>query len=114
MAMSAAAIIPSLLPFVMLGAMRRAEARIYRQLADARAFTVESAIQVSFKRSLDRRRLQGLVGGGAVRVTADSRHFLDADGWTNYQGNRRRRVVLAMSIVAVLVGVGLAAFFVMR
>jgi hypothetical protein len=55
-----------------------------------------------------------LVGGGAVRVTADSRHFLDVDGWTNYQGNRRRRVVLAMSIVAVLVGVGLAAFFVMR
>jgi hypothetical protein len=112
--MSAAAIIPSLLPMFMVIAMRRAEARIHRQLADAGAFTAESAIQLSLNRSLDRRRLQGLIGGGAVRVTANSRHFLDTEGWRNYQGNRRRRVLLAMSIIAALFGVGLAVFLVTR
>ena len=112
--MSAAAAISSLLPLLMVVAMRRAEARIYRQLADAGAFSAESAIQLSLSRSLERRRLQGLIGGGAVRVTVDSRHFLDTDGWTKYQGNRRRRALLALSIVAVLFGVGIAIFLVAR
>ncbi len=112
--MSAAAIIPSLLPIFMVVAMRRAEARISRQLADAGALTAESAIQLSLSRSFDRRRLQGLIGGGAVRVTANSRHFLDTDGWTKYQGNRRRRAWLAISIIAALFGVGIAVFLVMR
>lgn len=112
--MSAAAIIPSLLPLFMVIAMRRAEARIHRQLADAGAFTAESAIQLSLSRSLERRRLQGLIGGGAVRLTANNRHFIDADGWTKYQDNRRRRVLLAISIIAALLGVGVAVIFVMR
>jgi len=112
--MSAAAMIPSLLPMAMVIAMRRAEARIHRQLVDAGAFTAESAIELSLRRSFDRRRLQGLMGGGAVRMTANNRHFLDTDGWTKYQGRRRRRVLLAISIIAALLGVGVAVFFVMR
>ena len=79
--MSAAAVIPSLIPLFVVIAMRRAEARIYRQLADARALTAESAIQLSLSRSMDRRRLRGLIHGGAVRLAANSRHFLDSDGW---------------------------------
>ena len=102
--MSAAAVIPSLIPLFVVVAMGRAEARIYRQLAGARAFTAESAIPLSLNRSLDRRRLQGLIHGGAVRLTANSRHFLDAEGWSDYQRNRRRRVLLAMSIVVAISG----------
>jgi len=49
-----------------------------------------------------------------VRQTANSRHFLDSDGWTNYQSNRRRRALLAIAIIAALLGVGFAVFFVMR
>lgn len=112
--MSAVATISSLIPLLMVAAMRRAEARIHRRLAEAGAVSAESAIQLSLSRSFDRRRLQGLIGGGAVRLTADSRYFLDADGWTRYQGNRRRRALLAMSIIAVFVGVGIAVFFVLR
>ena len=112
--MSAAAMIPSLIPLLVVVAMRRAEASIYRKLADARAVTAESAIQLSLSRSLERRRLQGLIRGGAVRLTANSRHFLDADGWSNYQRNRRRRVLLAMSVVVALIGIGVAVFYVAR
>ncbi len=112
--MSVAAVIPSLIPLFVVAAMRRAEARIYRQLADAGAFTAESAIQLSLSRSFERRRLQGLIGGGAVRVTANGRHFLDTDGWTKYRSDRRRRALLAMSIIAALFGVGIAVFLVMR
>jgi hypothetical protein len=112
--MSAAAVIPSLLPLLMVVAMRRAEASIHRQLANAGAFTAESAIQLSPSRSLERRRLQGLVRGGVVRLTLNSRHFLDADGWSMYQRNRRRRVLLAMSVVVALLGVAVALSSVMR
>lgn len=112
--MSAAAIVPSLVPMIMVVAMRRAEARIHRQLVDAGAITAESAIQLSLSRSLDRRRLQGLIRGGAVRAAGDSRHFLDTDGWTDYQSNRRRRVLIAVSIIAALAVVGIAVVLVMR
>lgn len=64
---------------------------------------------------MDRRRLHGLIQGGAVRVTANSLHFLDADGWSNYQGRRRRRVLLALSVVVALVGVvGTVAYLATR
>jgi hypothetical protein len=112
--MSAAATISSLVPLIMVVAMRRAEARICRQLADAGAFTTESAIQLSPSRSIERRRLQGLIRGGAVRLTANSGHFLDADGWSSYQRRRRHRVLFVMSVVVALVGIGFAVLFVMR
>ena len=112
--MSVAAVIPSLIPLFVVVAMRRAEANIYRQLAAAGAFTAESAIQLSPSRSLERRRLDGLIRGGAVRLTASSRYFLDADGWNSYHRNRRRRALLAMSVVVALVGVAFAVILVMR
>jgi hypothetical protein len=112
--MSAATLVPSLLPLFMVVAMRRAEARIYRQLADAGAFTAESAIELSLRRSFDKRRLQGLIRGGAVYETANGRHFLDTDGWTKHHENRRRRALLALSIIAALFGVAVAVYFVMR
>lgn len=105
--MSAAAMIPCLIPLAVVIAMRRAEARIHGQLDDARALTPESAIQLSLRRSMDGRRLEGLVHGGAVRVTADGRHYLDLDGWSNYQQRRRARVLLAISILIALIGIGI-------
>ncbi len=112
--MSAAAIIPSLVPLLVVAAMRRAEAHIHRQLADAGAVTAESAIQLTLSRSIERRRLQGLIDGGAVRLTADNRHFLYADGWSKYQLDRRRRVLLVLSVVVALIGIGVGVLFVMR
>ena len=112
--MSAAATISTLFPVIVLIAMRRAEASIHRRLADARAFTAESAIQLSLGRSIERSRLQGLIRGGAVRQTENSRHFLDADGWSNYQRNRRRRALVALSVVVALIGIGVAVLCVMR
>lgn len=111
--MSAAALIPSLIPLFVVIAMRRAEARIHRQLSDAGAFTAESAIPLSLRRSMDRRRLQGLIRGGAVHLTANSRQFLDADGWESYQRRRRRRVMLVMSVIVALVGIGVAVLWVL-
>lgn len=103
--MSAAAVIPSLLPLFMVAMMRRAEARIHRQLADAQAVSAESAILLSHHRSIDRRRLQGLIHGGAVHVTADGRHFLDADGWNRHHQNRQRRALFALCVVVAVIGV---------
>lgn len=112
--MSAAAVIPSLLPLFMVMAMRRAEGRIRTQLVDAGAFTAQTAIPLSPTRSLDKRRLQGLVSGGAVRVSTDSRHYLDEEGWSTYARNRRRRALLALSVTVALLGVVFAAAFLMR
>lgn len=112
--MSAAAVIPSLIPLLVVVAMRRAEERIHRQLAAAEAFRAESAIQLSPNRSLERRRLEGLIRGGAVHLTANGRHFLDADGWTSYHRSRRRRALLALSVVVALVGIIFAVIAVMR
>lgn len=112
--MGAGAIIPSLLPIFMVIAMRRAEARIYRQLADAGAFNADAAIELSLGGSFERRRLQGLESAGAVRLAAPSRHYIDADGWARFQLDRRRRVMIAVSIVAALLGIGLAVMFAMR
>lgn len=105
--MSAAAVIPSLLPLFMVVAMRRAEARIHRQLVDAGALSAESAIPLSPSRPLERRRLQGLIRGSAVRLDVNGRHFLDADGWSAFQRSRRQRALLAMSVVAALIGIAL-------
>ena len=112
--MSAAAVIPSLLPLFMVVAMKRAEASIHRQLVTAGALTAESAIQLSPSRSIERRRLQGLIRGCAVRLNANGRHFLDADGWSTYQRNRWRRALLAMSVVVALIGVAVAVLAVMQ
>jgi hypothetical protein len=107
-------VIPSLLPLFVVMLMRRSEARIHRQLADAGGFTAESAISLSLGGSLDQRRLESLIRGGAVRVTADRLHYLDADGWAKYRATRRRRALLALSIVTTLLAVGFAVFLVMR
>lgn len=112
--MAAPAVIPSLIPLFVVAAMRRAEARIHRQLLEARAFTAETAIPLTLSRSFDARRLQGLIAGGAVRATAAGLHFLDADGWSTYQQNRRRRVVIAVGVVLALIGVGALLLFVLR
>ena len=111
---NAAVAIPTLLPLFIAIAMRRAEASIYRQLAAAGAFTAESAIQLSPSRSFERRRLEGLIRGGAVRLTANSRHFLDTDGWNGYHRNRRRRALLAVSVVVAILGIAVAVLCVMR
>jgi len=112
--MGAAALIPSLLPLFMVMAIRRAERRIHRQLSDAGAFTVESAVPLSPSGSREKGRLQDLVRGGAVRLASSDRYFLDADGWNSYQSRRRRRALIALSVVVVLVSVGFAVLFAMR
>ena len=109
--MSAAAVIPCLIPVIVAVAMRRAEARILRQLTDAHATTAESAIELALGRSMDRRRLDGLVHGGAVHATANGRHFFDSAGWDTYHRNRRRRVLFAASIAIAVVGLILTVMF---
>lgn len=103
--MSAGAVLPSLIPVIVVAAMRRAEGRIHRQLSEAGATTTESAITLSLRRSLDRRRLQALIHSGAVHATADGRHFLDAEGWTRHRNARLQRVALAVTVIVALLGV---------
>ncbi len=73
--MSVAAMIPSMLPLLIVAMMRRAENRIYRQLSDANAYTPDSAIALSPGRSIEQKRLQSLIRGGAVRMNANSNTF---------------------------------------
>lgn len=103
-----AAFIPTIFPLFIVIAIKRAEERIHRQLSEARATTAETAIALSTTRSIDQRRLEHLVRGGAVRVNASGLHYLDADGWRRHLEARRRRVFVALTIVLVLLGVGIA------
>ena len=112
--MSAAAVIPSLLPLFMVAMMRRAEARIHRQLASAGALSAESAIPLSPTRPIERRRLQGLIHGGAVRLTADGRHFLDTDGWNRHHRKRERRALFALCVAVAVIGVAVGVALVLR
>ena len=112
--MSAAPALISLLPLIVVAAMRRAEARIHRQLTDAGAVTAESAIPLPLTRRIQRRRLEDLIRNGAVRLTANGRHFLDADGWTAYRQKRHRRALIAMSVAVALIGIGLAVLLSLR
>ncbi len=112
--MSAAAVIPSLLPLFMVAMMRRAEANIRRQLSSAGAVTAESAIPLSPSRSIEKRRLQGLIHGGAVRVTADGRHFFDADGWNTYHQKRERRALFALCVAVAVIGVAVGVTLLLR
>jgi hypothetical protein len=111
---SGAALIPSLLPLFMVAMMRRAEERLHLQLASAGALSAESAIPLSPTRSIERRRLQGLIQGGAVRLTADGRHFLDADGWNRHHRNRMRRALFALCVAVALIGVAVGVALVLR
>lgn len=112
--MGVAALIPSLMPLLMVVAMRKAEARVHRQLSDAGAFDAQRAIPLSLSRSMDKRRLRGLIDGGAVRLTDDHRHYLDADGWERHLQKRRRRMAIALGVVVVLVVLVLAIAYSMR
>lgn len=112
--MSVAAVFPSLLPMFVVVAIRRAEQRIHRQLADAGAVTADSAIQLSLGRAFDGSRLEALVRSGAVRVAADQRHYLDAEGWNRHQLARRRRVLLVLSVILPLVCFALALAYASR
>ena len=112
--MSAAAMIPSLLPLLIVAMMRRAEARIYRQLAEANAYTADSAIALSPGRSIDVKRLKSLVRGGAVRSISNSQYFLDTDGWKTYRSNRRRRALFAVTLVLAFAGMAIALILALR
>lgn len=112
--MSAVAVIPSLLPVLVVVAMRRAEERIHGQLVEAKALTAESAVPLSPRSLLGKGRLQGLVRGGAVRVTANDHYFLDADGWDRYQRNRRRRGLFAVTVVVALLGLAAALLLLLQ
>lgn len=112
--MAAPAVIPSLVPIFVLASMRRAEARIHRQLVEAGAVTAEKAIDVTLNRSFDTRRLQALVSKGAVRRTSEGRHFLDEGGWAAYQSNRRQRATVALCVVLGLIALGAIVLVALR
>ena len=113
--MSSGASIATLLPLFMAVAMIRAERRIHRQLVDAGALTPESAVPLSLSRSMDSRRLQHLIRRGAVRVAANGHYYLDVEGWSKHLSNRKRRVLIAVSVIAVvLVGIAAAVVWLKR
>ncbi len=101
-------LVPTLIPLFVALAIKRAEERIHRQLADARALTAESAIAFSAGGSLGKRRLQRLVRKGAVGVAENGRYYLNTDGWEAYRSSRRRRGLFALLVVVALVGIAFA------
>lgn len=112
--MSAGAVLPSLIPVLVVAAIRRAEERIHRKLTEAGAVTAKSAVALSLDRSFDRRRLQALMRSGAVHATADGRHFLDAEGWTKHRNARLQRVALAVTVIVALLGIVVFVMMAMR
>lgn len=65
-------------------------------------------------RSIVQKRLQSLIRGEAMRLNANSRYFLDTDGWSTYRSNRRRRARFAMTIILTLAGTAIALRLALR
>ena len=101
--------VPMLFPMFIALAMARAERRIQRDLVTGGASTPETAIPLVYRRSIRRKRLERLVGAGAVHLVDGSRYYIDHDGWARYRSSRRRRAFIAISVVLALAGVALVA-----
>lgn len=112
--MAAHTVIPSLIPIFVAVAMRRAEERIRKQLVDAGALTPETAIALTPTRSMDSRRLKGLMDGGAVRRTTSGLHYLDEGGWNAYLANRQQRAMVAVGVVLALIAVSAVVFYLVK
>jgi hypothetical protein len=100
--------IPTLFPLFIAMAIKRTDRRIRQDLTDAGATSADKAAPLTYRRSLQRRRLERLIGVGAVQVVADGRYYLDAVGWTRYRSDRRRRALIAVSVVFALGGMAFA------
>ena len=105
---------PTFLPLFIALAIRRAERRIRRDLLDAGAISASTAASLSYERSLLRKRLRRLVDAGAVREVEPGRYYLDEDEWTRYRHDRRRRGLIAVSVVVALGGLAFAVATIWR
>jgi hypothetical protein len=96
------AVVPSLLPAILLARQRRA----VRRFADAGALTPQSARRPREVGVGDGRIVRLLARRGVLVATADDRHYLDVAAWERLRSRRRRLAMLSLALV--LVGVALA------
>lgn len=99
---------PTFLPLIIALAIRRAERRIRQDLLDAGAVSASAAVPLSTERSLRRKRLRRLIDAGAVREVEPGQYYLDEGEWTRYHHDRRRRALIAVSVVVALGGLAFA------
>ena len=100
--------VPTFLPMIIALAIQRAERRIRQDLLDAGAVSASGAVPLSYDRLLRRKRLRRLIDAGAVREVEPGRYYLDEVEWTRYRHDRRRRGLVAVSIVFALGGLAFA------
>lgn len=87
-------------------AIVRTDRRIVRDLRSANATSANRAIVLGGLR-LRRLRTGRLTSAGALRATADGRHWLDEAGWRAYRAARRRRVLIAVTLALLAMALGI-------
>ena len=80
-----------------------AEHRLTRRLRRAGATAPGAAQPVAEGRAIDARALERLMAAGAVRDAGGRRFYLDEAGYHAYRWERRKRVLVALSLVAFVV-----------
>ena len=101
--------LPTFLPLLIAVAMRRAEQHIHADLVAAGALSADTAVALAYVQPLRRTRLRRLVASGAVRSASAGHFYLDEAAWATHRASRRRRALVALSIVLALAGVAVVA-----
>jgi len=80
----------------------RTDRRIIRQLREAKANSISSAIHLDEPHFLGSWRLNRLSSVGAIRHVPPERYYLDETGYTAFRNRRRRRVMLVGCVLVPL------------
>jgi hypothetical protein len=94
----------SVIPMLFAALILRTDRRIVRQLREAKAISIESAILLQPPPILGSWRLRRLAGAGAIcLVQPESYYYLEEQGYAAYRKRRRRRAVLVFCILIPLI-----------
>lgn len=100
--------IPTVAPYgsIVAALIVRTDRRIIQDLRDADAITPERAITLH-GHGLRRARTRRLASAGAIEAASGGRYYLVEQGWRDYNARRRKRVLFAVAISAVLLLIGI-------
>lgn len=93
----------SVIPMLFAVLILRTDRRIVRQLRQAKAISIESAILLQTPPILGSWRLRRLAGAGAICLVQPESYYLEEQGYSDFRKRRRRRAVLVICILIPLI-----------
>ncbi len=93
----------SVSPMLFAALILRTDRRIVRQLRQAKANSIESAILLQTPPILGSWRLRRLAGAGAISLVPPESYYLKEQGYADFRKRRRRRALLVICIMIPLI-----------